>query len=165
MSARILLARCDAPSLKPDLYYSADLGWQPDPALATPLTSKEAVRVWSDLPPNVWICQEVLPPVEEPWRLALREACERSNQAAVARRLGVSRPLISLVLAGRYPSPTERLQALVEGVLLDLSVQCPVLGQINRADCVAWQGNNSTPTNPVAAQIARTCPNCPNFLR
>lgn len=96
------------------------------------------------------------------WIEVLRKACESSSQAAVARRIGYTSPVVNQVLAGTYPGNLQRVQAAVEGALMNATVDCPVLGEISRAQCIAWQRRPFTPTNPLAVRMYRACRNCPH---
>lgn len=61
------------------------------------------------------------------WLTALRAACERSSQARVAEKLGVSDTTLSQVLSGTYRASTLRIERRVRGVLLGETCQCPVM--------------------------------------
>jgi len=96
----------------------------------------------------------------------LRIACGSTSQRKVARDLGVSSALISQVLNGVYQSDTRRLQALVEGRLLGHCVQCPVLGELNRAQCVDYQESlEGSTSNPYRIRLRHHCPECQHNLK
>ena len=60
------------------------------------------------------------------WLALLHKAVEGRTKAAVARELGVSRPSVSLLLAGRYPGRTDHMAARVLAVYGRIA--CPHLG-------------------------------------
>lgn len=114
------------------------------------------------------------PTAAEPiWLGHLRAACEASTQSEVARRLALagdsrfpSSSVVNQALAGRYEGNLARLQALVEGVLMTVSVDCPVIGDLPRQRCVDHQlrRGDFAITNPSRIQLYRVCPTCVHRL-
>lgn len=101
--------------------------------------------------------------MSEPWLEVLREAVARSSQTRVARRIGYCNSVVSTVLAGTYAGDLQRVQAAVEGALMNAQVECPVLGLISRAKCVEIQRRPFTPTNPMNVTLYRACRSgCPH---
>lgn len=98
------------------------------------------------------------------WKIVLAEACARSSQAAIARRIGYSAGVISGVLKGTYKGDESRVQQAVEGALMGLTVDCPVIGEIPRNVCLEYQRRPFAATNPMRVQLARTCPTCPHYV-
>lgn len=101
----------------------------------------------------------------EPWMNTLRNACERSSQADVARRLGVSPALINQAVKGAYKGDLDRLQTLVEGALGGQTVTCPVIGPLLKNKCLAHQERDRrfATANPLKAQLYRACRSgCPH---
>lgn len=97
------------------------------------------------------------------WIAILRAACTQRSQAAVARELGYTSPVVCQVLKGTYKGDVNRVQAAVEGALMQLQVDCPVLGLISRQRCVENQRRPFTPTNPMNVQLYRACRSgCPH---
>jgi len=95
------------------------------------------------------------------WIEVLREACKPpSSQADVARRLGVSRTMVSLALQGRYEGNLGRLESLVRGTFMAETVDCPVMGIISRRTCLDEQTRPFAPTNPQRVQVWRACRTC-----
>lgn len=101
--------------------------------------------------------------MNEPWIELLRSACGTSSQSSVARKVGYSSAVISQVLSGTYNGDLQRVQAAVEGALMNVQVECPVLGLISRARCVEIQRMPFTPTNPANVALYRACRSgCPH---
>lgn len=97
------------------------------------------------------------------WLDVLRATCEMSSQATVAHRIGYSQAVVSAVLNGTYKGDLRRVQAAVEGGLMNATVECPILGTISRAQCIGWQRRPFTATNPLAVTMYRACRSgCPN---
>jgi len=108
-------------------------------------------------------------PAEPLWLAQLRAACEVSTQAEVAARLAhagdgkyPSPAVINQALQGKYVGNLGRLEALVEGVLLTVTVECPVLGDLPRQRCLEHQSrrNQFAITNPTRILLYRVCPTC-----
>jgi transcriptional regulator with XRE-family HTH domain len=97
------------------------------------------------------------------WLSVLAQQCQKSSQSRVAKRLNVSTTVINQVLKDKYPSPTDRIQALVEGAYLNRTVQCPVLGALAADKCEHNQQQKFAPVNPIRVQLYRECHGaCPN---
>lgn len=47
------------------------------------------------------------------WMVLLHSACKEQGQQRVAQKLGVSQTTVSMVLAGKYPAGTARIETLV----------------------------------------------------
>lgn len=95
------------------------------------------------------------------WIDVLKEQCGLTSQRKIASKIGVSGALINQVVNGVYQSDPRRLQALVEGRLMDLTVECPVFGDLNRAQCVDYQESlNGSTTNPHRIRLRKVCPDC-----
>lgn len=91
------------------------------------------------------------------WIEVLRRECDVTSQARVARKIGYTQATVSAVLKGTYPVNLDRVRAAVEGALMNVAVECPVLGVISRARCVEIQRRPFTPTNPANVALYRAC--------
>jgi hypothetical protein len=102
------------------------------------------------------------------WIIELRRACKDSTQASVARRLAragdgkyPSASIINQALKGVYAGDTARLQGVVEGVLMQAQVKCPVLGELPKQRCVEHQSRKRfAATNPMRVLLHTACPTC-----
>ncbi len=120
-------------------------------AVKAPVKYLEAARqVWGKAAPE--------------WVLALAEACDQSNQTAVARRLKCTGSQVSQVLSNKYAAKLDRFERRVRGELMNQTVNCPVLGEITMRRCVDAQGRTSAHTNELRVELRRACPRCPNRL-
>lgn len=100
-----------------------------------------------------------------PWLTVLREACQAGSQAAVARRLGVSPAMINQALKGVYKGDIRRLQTLVEGGLMNQTVDCPVIGRLAKHKCLEHQTRDGrfATANPLNMDLYRACRSgCPH---
>ncbi len=94
------------------------------------------------------------------WIDVLRQECEKTSQAAVARRLGVSGALVNQVLKGSYKGNVCRVEELVRGTFMQETVCCPVMGEVSKRRCLDEQTRPFAPTNPQRVQLYRTCREC-----
>ncbi|MCH2165937.1 MAG: helix-turn-helix transcriptional regulator [Marinovum sp.] len=104
----------------------------------------------------------VAPQTEERWLTILRKECDVSSISDVARKIGYSRPAISLVLSGRYKGGTSRIAAKVIAAFTDF-VPCPHLAcDISQSDCEAHQSRPQPTSDPDALRHWIACRNgCP----
>ena len=99
------------------------------------------------------------------WVMALAEACDRSSQNSVAKRLGYSGATISGVIKNKYRGDIERVEQAVRGSLMSETVMCPVLGDLRRDRCLINQkkAKNPNPTSSVSMRLAKACKHtCPH---
>lgn len=96
------------------------------------------------------------------WVAALAAECRRTSQANTARRLGVSPAVVNQALQGSYKGNLRRVQRLVEGAFMGVTVDCPVVGDLPRDRCIEYQGRPFAATNPMRVQLYCTCPDCPH---
>lgn len=104
-------------------------------------------RAWGATPPD--------------WVAVLAEACERESQAGVAGRIGYSPSVVNQILGRKYRGNLARVERAVRLEYLPERVACPVLGAITTSRCSVHQRRPSR-ANVVLAELARTCPRCPN---
>ena len=90
------------------------------------------------------------------WMAALRREVGATSIAAAARRIGVSRTTISLVLAGKYPASTESIADKVRQALAE-TIACPVLGEVTPDSCRDTQAMPWSPSNPSRIALYRGC--------
>jgi len=95
------------------------------------------------------------------WLKLLTDAVEKSSNQAVADELGVSRTAISLVMRGKYPASTDKIEALVMDTYS--RVDCPHLGEsIPITECKRHCSENAPTSSPRAMRLWRACQACPN---
>lgn len=91
-----------------------------------------------------------------------RAVAHLKTQSAVAEALNVSPSLINQALKGKYRGDIESLEQRIRGVLLNVTVTCPVLGELSTKDCLDQQRRKIAFTNPLRVLLARACKTCPN---
>lgn len=104
------------------------------------------------------------------WLAELKRRCApKGAQARVAEQLRHGSPkgfpsasTLNQVLKGKYKGDTKRLQALVEGMFLGQTVECPVLGELARNRCMEEQKRPFAATNALRVQLFHACKTCPN---
>jgi hypothetical protein len=95
------------------------------------------------------------------WLQLLRQAVEAegSSITTVAAKLGVSRTSISLVLAGKYPAKTDKIEARVLDIYARLI--CPhTLVEIRHAECRETAAAATPTSSPQAMRQWRACQSC-----
>jgi len=100
--------------------------------------------------------------VEPDWLDVLRAACKARKQGPVATDIGYSTTVVSQVLSGTYKGDLKAVQQKVEGALMGLTVECPVVGELPRNRCLEYQRQSFAATNHLRVQFSRACPGCPN---
>lgn len=97
------------------------------------------------------------------WVLVLAEACSKTNQSTVARRIDYSPAVVSSVLSNSYKGDIGRVEQMVRGALMSETVTCPLLGDIARNVCLEWQAKPYAATSSHRAAMFHACrSNCPN---
>lgn len=101
------------------------------------------------------------------WLDMLRAAAQATSTAEVARelsRLGkkpIGRSAISLILNGKYPAKTDRIETLV--LTRWARVHCPHLAvEISYAECRDYHTKDAPTSSPFAMRHWRACMDCKN---
>lgn len=91
------------------------------------------------------------------WRTLLEQAVSATSVTDVARRLGVARSSLSLLLNGKYPGGTDKMAERIMSVL----AVCHVYGGARSADICTTRRAAPIPTsNPFALRQWRECQQC-----
>lgn len=99
--------------------------------------------------------------MDDDWRAILGDAVARTSVAEVARRMGVARTSVSLLLHDRYPGGTGNMAARVLATLVE---PCPVYGGPRRAaTCVTRRAAPLPTSNPFALRRWRECQACTHY--
>ena len=102
----------------------------------------------------------------ENWLELLREAVRSRGRETVCDELDISKPTLSLVLAGKYPARTDTIEKKVLNTYgADTRVVCPVLGEITALKCrrtyrKAERIGTLASGNPVKFKLYQTCLRC-----
>lgn len=99
------------------------------------------------------------------WLDILRDRVAALGLVAVAKDLGTAKSTVSMVVNGKYPARTDKIEAKVFAVYGGQTVACPVLGGIDAAACAANQDRAKRiglrAGNPETLRLFKTCSNCP----
>lgn len=96
------------------------------------------------------------------WLETLRQAVadHKRGIAGVAEQLDCSRTTLSLVLAGKYPAKTNRIEARVLNTYA--RIDCPHLGEtITQAQCRGFAERPAPTNSPRDMRHWRACQGCP----
>ncbi|MGO3934735.1 transcriptional regulator [Rhodopseudomonas pseudopalustris] len=91
------------------------------------------------------------------WIEELAKEANRITGGKIAKRLGYSAGVVSLVLSRSYMGDLESVEAAVRGALMGSTVVCPVIGEIGRDQCLEHQKLGNTGASAIRAAIAREC--------
>lgn len=92
------------------------------------------------------------------WMHLLDRAVATTSVTDVARRLGVARSSLSLLVNGKYPGGTDNMAARVMDLLAE---PCPVYGGPRTSEACASRRAEPMPTsNPFALRQWRVCQLC-----
>lgn len=95
------------------------------------------------------------------WLAALRAVAAERSIAEAGRRIGMARSSVSLILSGKYPAQTDKVEATVRAKLLG-RVSCPAMGEAIALD--RCRDISSRPFSAASGRAARqfsTCQSCP----
>jgi hypothetical protein len=101
---------------------------------------------------------------EHDWLSALRAYNKAHGGKKTAATIGYSTGVVSGVLGGKYKGDLKAVQQKVEGSLMGLTVDCPVIGELPRNRCLEYQRRGFAATNPMRVALSKACPKCPNRL-
>lgn len=95
------------------------------------------------------------------WVLLLAEHCDRTNQRAVADRLGKSSGYVSRLINRSYAGSYPEAEQLVRARFGAEDVMCPVFGTMPLKTCIRHR-RRARPANWMQLRLAGACPDCPN---
>lgn len=101
------------------------------------------------------------------WIAELATFADTEGLAGCEKRVGYSRSTISSVLHGKYGmGDMARVEEMVRGALMAVTVDCPVLGEIGRDRCLTEQKEPFRATSRHRAQLYHACRSgCPHARR
>lgn len=109
------------------------------------------------------IAQDAWGPELPDWVATLARECASASQNKVARKLGYSATVVSLVLRRKYLGDLKAVETAVRGAYEDLSIACPVLGEIAPLTCQDWRtkARKFSTENSQRVRMFRACNRCP----
>jgi len=99
------------------------------------------------------------------WIKILRNECNKSSQAQVARTLVLSKATISQVLSGTYAGKTDRVEEKVLLKFENRQVKCPLLGEISLKACKENQCKDFSSNNMNSRRLFKACRKCKENVR
>lgn len=97
------------------------------------------------------------------WVESLAAACDVSGLRVTAARLEVSPALVSLTI-GNLQRSTEFIEPRVRDRIMAPLCACPVMGLIQRSECLTEQTAPLVTTNALRVEMYRACrDHCPHF--
>lgn len=129
------------------------------------MTREHLERSTDKTAPNVERARERWGKVAPDWIIVLAEACDQFGQTAMGKRLGVSGAVISATLSKTYNGRLDKIEQRVRGELMNERVACPVLGDIDKRQCLDEQSREYASTNPLRIALRRACAGCDNLIR
>ena len=91
------------------------------------------------------------------WILALAREIDATSNARAAKRIGYSSAVANSIVSHTYRGDYPAVEQAVRGALMDQTVDCPVVGEINADQCSANQRRKLNPTNPRNVRLWRAC--------
>lgn len=101
-------------------------------------------------------------PIEEGWLKHFRDTCDRLSMSEVSRRLSCSTSVVSQIYHKKYPSPITKWRDRFLAEFEPGTVDCPVLGEIERELCSQNRKRPFAATNPQRVRLFHACRVCPN---
>lgn len=96
------------------------------------------------------------------WIDVLKREVSKQGLGAVADMMETSRAAVSQLVNGKYPGNLSRMQARVEGVFFNRTVECPVAGEIPAQQCFSNQ-RKKPGSNPMNLRFFKACRSgCPH---
>lgn len=97
------------------------------------------------------------------WVVELAEACMRTSQRQVAARIGYSSSVLSQTISRTYAGDMSLVEERVRGALLQVTVACPMVGEMGRNVCLDWQKKPFAATSGNRVKMYRACRSgCPH---
>lgn len=91
------------------------------------------------------------------WIETLANESNRTSATSVAKRLGYSVAVVSSVCRGNYKGDLGAVEAKVRGVFMGALVECPVLGEIGRDQCLEEQKKKHIGTSAIRTALFQKC--------
>lgn len=111
--------------------------------------------------PKMTFAEKIGPDAPD-WIAELAAEADRHGLAKAGKTIGYSASAVSTVLSGTYRGDVGRVEQMVRGALMALTVDCPVLGDLTRDRCLAEQREPFRATSRHRAQLYHACKTCAN---
>lgn len=91
------------------------------------------------------------------WVRLMAEHCTDSSQKRVSQEMGYSTTVISLVLSNKYPGDITAVETAFKGAFQSVTVNCPVLGELEAQRCLENQRRKYAATNATRVRLFKAC--------
>jgi hypothetical protein len=91
------------------------------------------------------------------WVVALAGLVDQIKQTPAGRTIGYSPAVVNQVLGNRYAGDMAMVELKVRGALLNLTVDCPVLGEIGADLCLKHQARPLITSNAERIRLWQGC--------
>jgi hypothetical protein len=96
------------------------------------------------------------------WLTLLNQKVEQLGRRQVEADTGMSKTTLSMVLNDKYNGSLSNIEAQVIAAYTNITVCCPVLGDIAVKRCQIEQIKPFSFSNPQRIKLFKACANCPN---
>lgn len=97
------------------------------------------------------------------WVLALAKEADRTTAVAAGKKCGFGGSTVSQICSATYGAQDwSGIEGRVRGALMNEEVDCPVLGEIGRDQCLDEQKKRFVGSSQQRTRLFHTCPVCPN---
>lgn len=97
------------------------------------------------------------------WVRRLAEEADRIGQTAAAKRIDYSAATVSQVISNTYRGDLRKVEQMVLGALMAVTVNCPVKGEMARDVCMKWQDKPFAATSADRTRMFHACRSgCPH---
>jgi hypothetical protein len=91
------------------------------------------------------------------WVEELAKFATATSGVTAAKRIGMSRSVVTSVCRARYSGVLAAVEARVRGALMNENVDCPVLGEIGRDYCLDEQKKRHVGSSAVRTALFHAC--------
>lgn len=96
------------------------------------------------------------------WIAGLADLADRVGLKETAARVNYSASTVSCVINNKYAGDLGAVEERARLALMDGRVDCPILGEIDRAQCFKEQDEPFRATSAQRVQLFHACQVCPN---
>ena len=96
------------------------------------------------------------------WQQLLHQKVDELGRRQVEHDTGMSKTTLSQVLNDKYAGNIDNVAQRVITAYANLTVECPVLGQIQQKRCANEQTKPFSYSNPQRVKLFKACQQCPN---
>lgn len=96
------------------------------------------------------------------WLTLLKQKVDALGRRQVEADTGMSKTTLSMVLNDKYLGNLSNIESQVIAAYTNITINCPVLGDIAVKRCNTEQIKGFSPSNPQRIRLFKACANCSN---